>query len=81
MFRVECVATTVLIASISMPLLTELVWSEVSAGTPGLLELPTRLSGGRCHYALNDHRLPSVNPAGCPARGAQNLCPSVSICG
>ena len=28
MFRVECVATTVLIASISMPLLTELVSME-----------------------------------------------------
>ena len=32
MFRVECVATTVLIASISMPLLTELVSSEDGFG-------------------------------------------------
>jgi hypothetical protein len=32
----------------------------------GVLDHPTRSSGGRSPFALNDHRLPSANPAGWP---------------
>jgi hypothetical protein len=40
---------------------------HVSAGTgtpPGCSTPPARVSGGRSPFALNDHRLPSANPAG-----------------
>jgi hypothetical protein len=32
----------------------------------GVLDSPTQFSGGRSRFALNDHRLPSINPAGWP---------------
>ena len=41
----------------------------------GVLDHPTRSSGGRSPFALNDHRLPSTNPAGWapPVSSAENV--------